>query len=351
MHLFALEKTGRDHVWPSTAAFSSFSAPAHDGHEERKFFSRAEGFSRYLRTCALDEFDLVHVHDALDATAVRSSGLAGPAIVRTVHHIPDVPNGRLRTAQDQAVTSADEVVVVSRYWQEIVKTQFDRQASLVTNGVDLERGVPPPGFDRDGFRQAIRAGRRFVFLAVGGISPRKGSETLFAALALAAKLANPPPLLVLIGGDSFDTYQDYAKQVLDRASDAGLSPGEHYDVRGPVPPGEVGKWFAVADALVYPSLNEGWGLAILEAMAVGIPVVASDLPVVREFATPDDAVLVPPGDASAFADAMVTVMSDQELRTRLQRRGPLVARRYTWDDLVIRQIEIYGSVLRSSKTG
>ena len=92
---------------------------------------------------------------------------------------------------------------------------------------------------------------------------------------------------------------------------------------GTVADDELRAWYHAADALAFPSLKEGWGLAVLEAMAAGLPVVATDIPVFREYLTPGvDALLVPPADPAALAGAMADVMADADLRRRLADAGP-----------------------------
>src|SRR5579864_6444932 len=74
-----------------------------------------------------------------------------------------------------------------------------------------------------------------------------------------------------------------------------------------------------ADVLAFPSTKEGWGLAVLEAMSAGLPVVTSDLPVFREYLSPGrDALLVPVDDAPALAAALAAILDDPELADRLR---------------------------------
>src|SRR5262249_21012591 len=75
---------------------------------------------------------------------------------------------------------------------------------------------------------------------------------------------------------------------------------------------ELPAWFAAADVFAFPSTKEGWGLVVLEAMSAGLPVVASDLPVFREYLRPGrDALLVPTGDPPALAAALAAVLDDR----------------------------------------
>jgi glycosyltransferase involved in cell wall biosynthesis len=97
---------------------------------------------------------------------------------------------------------------------------------------------------------------------------------------------------------------------------------------------EERKWAALDNAQVFafPSLREGWGLALLEAQLAGLPVVAYDLPVFQAFVSSGrHGFLVPPSDETAFARALARLLDDQELRARLGSAGAAQAARFTWD--------------------
>jgi glycosyltransferase involved in cell wall biosynthesis len=101
-------------------------------------------------------------------------------------------------------------------------------------------------------------------------------------------------------------------------------------------------WFWSADAFAFPSVKEGWGLVVLEALASGLPVVTSDLPVFGEYLTRDEtALLVPAGEARPLAAAMRQLVCDSELRQRLGARGPEVAHRFSWEASARDHAEIY----------
>jgi len=99
-----------------------------------------------------------------------------------------------------------------------------------------------------------------------------------------------------------------------------------------------------ASFLLQASLAEGFGLPVVEAMACGAPVVASDLPVFREVAG-DAARFFDPRDAEAIALAMREVHADAALRAQLRARGIDRARSFSWDDAAERTLAIYREVL------
>src|SRR5262249_16679167 len=103
----------------------------------------------------------------------------------------------------------------------------------------------------------------------------------------------------------------------------GLAPGRDIALLGTVPDTELPSWFAAADVFAFPSAKEGWGLAVLEAMSAALPVVASDLPVFREYLTSGrDALLVPVGDPAALAGGLASGLGDRRLAPRAAAGGP-----------------------------
>src|SRR5262249_59819060 len=94
---------------------------------------------------------------------------------------------------------------------------------------------------------------------------------------------------------------------------------------------ELPAWFAAADVFAFPSTKEGWGLVVLEAMSAGLPVVASDLPVFREYLRPGrDALLVPTGDPPALAAALASALDDLRLAAGVRSGALGASARVSW---------------------
>ena len=342
---------------PSEGFFRPAAVPVHiieapptaDTLEER-VFSHIDAMAQGLARMG-DRFDIVHTQDCIAARAaarIRDSGRSGRGggfrLLRTVHHIDDFTTRALIECQDAAIIEPDKVLVVSEPWRRRLRDDYGVEASVVTNGVRAERFAPGSQnpHERDRLRDRIGARSRFVFLTVGGIEPRKGSKYLVEALGRLKAAAGPPPMLAVVGGHSFQDYRAYRDEVLGSLERHGLALGDDVVLVGTVADEELPSWFAAADGFVFPSISEGWGLVILEAMAAELPVVASDIEVFKSFVTHDsDAVLTAAGDAESLAEGMARVRDDPKLVRRLKAKGAATARRYSWKHTARRHLELY----------
>jgi glycosyltransferase involved in cell wall biosynthesis len=170
---------------------------------------------------------------------------------------------------------------------------------------------PPVPFD---------AGGRRLLLTAAAKRPHKNLAALLDALALLP--AQQRPLLVLPGYPT-----PYEAELKARAASLGL--GDDVRFLGWVDDAEMDGLYAAADAFVFPSLSEGFGLPLLEAMARGVAVACSNRPPLTEVAG-DAAVLFDPTRPRAIADAVARLLDDEALRRRLQARGRERAARFTW---------------------
>ena len=293
------------------------------------------------------EFDLLHAQDCIAARAaarVRDAGRA-VSVLRTVHHVDDFTTPALVDCQRQAILEPDRVLVVSEQWRRILRDEYGREADVVPNGVDPGRFPAPPDQVRSDLRARAGGGReRFLFLAVGGVEPRKGSVHAFRALAR-LKREGIDAVLAVVGGHSFQDYTAYREASLALLPELGLTLGQDVVLLGTVSEAELAGWYHAADALAFPSVKEGWGLAVLEAMSAGLPVVASDIPVFREYLVDGQTALLPPaGDEVALAGAMRALVTDGALRARLRSNGAAVAARFSWEASARRHRQIYRDV-------
>jgi glycosyltransferase-like protein len=284
----------------------------------------------YAEGLDLSGFDIVHSQDCLSANAaltLRDDG-AIDHVIRTVHHVDDFTSPSLIECQDRSILSPDHVLCVSQPWVERLARDYGVAAGLVSNGVDPRRFRPPRDrAERAHARRLAGLGDRFAVLTVGGIEPRKGSLTLLEGFALLRERV-PDALLLIAGGTTLFDYRHELERFADRADELGVT--EHVWRLGALAPEEIERLFRAADAFAFPSVKEGFGLVVLEALAAELPLVVSDLdvfPVVDG----ESALQVPVGDAPALAGALARVARDRPLRTRLRSGGRAVVARHTWE--------------------
>jgi len=288
----------------------------------------------------------VQVHHSPHYTIPESSQL--PTVV-TVHDLTffDHPEwherGKValfRRAIRVAARHAEAVVCVSRATADRLAELCPAlgQVRVIPHGVDLSRFTPDPGASDDTAALAALGVREPFVAFVGTIEPRKDVPTLVKAFDRMAP--NHPDLsLVLAGVDGWG-----AKEV--NAAIAAAGHGDRVVRTGYVPDESVPSLLRRASAVAYPSLEEGFGLPALEALACGAPLVTTTGSAMEEMAA-GSAMLVDPGDADGLAGILdMLVRGDAGLDARRQR-GLAVAARHTWEASGKAHAELYRSLAHS----
>jgi glycosyltransferase involved in cell wall biosynthesis len=261
---------------------------------------------------------------------VVAPGSPSPAVL-TIHDLSFERDPKLMGARDRfffrtmvprSVRHADRVLAVSEQTKRdlIERYGIDERKIVVTpNGVD--EGFTPGGPARDG---------RPYLLFVGALQPRKDPLGAIEALAL----ADSDLSLVLVGPDKGAAAEA-------RRAVARLGLNGRVEFAGHVEKPELAALYRGAEALVFPSRYEGFGLPVVEAMASGTPVVATSVGAIPEVAG-DAAVLVEPGDPVALAGGIERALAD---RDRLVRAGLERARLYSWTETARRTLAVYWELL------
>ena len=293
-------------------------------------------------------FDVIHAQDCLSASAaleLRETGLV-PRVLRTVHHVDDFSSPSLVRCQERSILAPDGVLCVSEPWVARLAEQFGVRARRVPNGVDARRFRPPrTAAERRRDRDAAGLDGRLAVLTVGGIEPRKGSLTLLEGFARLRELVpEVDPVLVMAGGATLFDYRDELSRFDARTAELGV--GAHLRRLGNVAPAELERLYRAADVFAFPSVKEGFGLAALEALAAGLPVVASDLEVFGSFLQHDrTALLTPVGDSDALAAALARLARAPGERERLRRSARPIVAAHTWDASAAAHERVYGDFL------
>jgi glycosyltransferase-like protein len=290
---------------------------------------RVADYLRFFERASHREFDVFHAQDGISGNALatlKQNGLIGP-FARTVHHLDQFHDPKLQALQDRAITAADRLFVVSRLWRDRLARGYGRDATVVGNGVDTERfsnrAHPQDAALRE--RLALRNGP--VVLSVGGVEERKNTHRILQAFQI-VRQAWPTARLIIAGGSSLLDHSAYQSQFAELLR-ASRFPAKAVLRTGSIPDADMPSLYRIADVLVFPSLQEGFGLVVLEAMASGVPVVTSHLPPFTEYLGEDAVFWCDPCDIASITAAMLRAL-DPRRRWPKIIRGLDVARRHDW---------------------
>jgi glycosyltransferase involved in cell wall biosynthesis len=289
------------------------------------------------------DLDVVHAtnHSAIPPTR------ADQALVTTVHDLaferfPALFPDRWRRLYERGVKIAiDEAAAI------LVPSAFIRD-ELRDRGADGERvHVTPlgpsqmfeaePGSIEDDELQGVLPRAPFV-LAVGTVEPRKNLPRLVRAFRRAAPEASLPHHLLIAGPAGW--HQEELLAELREDDDDG-----RVHVVGWLDGHDLDRVYREAAAAAYISLYEGFGIPVLDALAHGVPTLASNIGAITEVAG-DAALLVDPLDEDAIAQGLVRILTDEAVRSELSAKGPARAARYSWDATAHATLAVYRQVAR-----
>jgi glycosyltransferase involved in cell wall biosynthesis len=242
----------------------------------------------------------------------------------------------LERAVPRSINRARKVIAVS----ETTKRDLCEFYEISPNRVEVVHHAADPLFDRPAESQILAAQAQFglrrpYFVIVGTIEPRKDHKSLLRAFARVHE-RHPEASLVIIGREGW-LADDIMKEIRLAAE---TRPVFHLQgIRDDVLPGLYGG----STALVFPSQYEGFGLPLLEAMACGTAVIASDTAAHREVAA-DAALYAPVGNDEAFADQMKQVLEQSATRSEFVDRGSERSSNFSWNEAARRHLEIYREV-------
>ncbi|HET9672889.1 MAG TPA: glycosyltransferase family 4 protein, partial [Actinomycetota bacterium] len=278
--------------------------------------------------------DVVHAHEPLTPSVSMFATLAARApVVATVHAFLD----RSRAMELSAP-------VLRRVWRKVTvgvavsnaaasflhRALPEAEVEIVPNGVDLAAFAHPAAMD-------LPEGRRIGW--VNRLDPQKGFPVTVAAFAKV--VATLPDARLIVAGEGRD------REALGLLSDAVR---ERVHLLGTVPNDRIPSVHAACEAFVSSAWGqESFGIALVEAMAAGLPVVATDIPGYREVVAHGvEGLLVPPRDPEALAAGLVRVLTEPGLSARLGEAGRERARSYDWSIVVDRLEALYGRAVEAA---
>jgi glycosyltransferase involved in cell wall biosynthesis len=210
---------------------------------------------------------------------------------------------------------------------------------VVPNGV-AEAFQPADPAEVADFRRNKGLPEHFI-LFLGTLEPRKNIVRLLEAYALwlheRPTGTKDAPALIIAGAKGW-----FYETIFARVNELGLA--EHVIFPGFVPAEELPWWYRAAELFVYPSLFEGFGLPVLEAMACGTPTITSNASSLPEVAG-DAALLIDPEDTEGLAGAMAHVLAEPKVAAKMRAAGLRQAARFSWARTAAQTAAVYRSVL------
>src|SRR5919202_1738779 len=283
-----------------------------------------------------EDFDLIHLHEplmpALPLTVLRHSSTVN---IGTFHAFRNRP---LTYFYSKPIVrpffrKLHGHIAVSNAAREFVGEYFPADYRVIPNGIDFPRFftryAPLPQFD-DG---------RPTVLFVGRLEKRKGLKFLLRSWPMVLE-RHPEARLVVVGrGRPLEGYRRFAAR-------QGWTPADVV-FAGYVAAEDLPRYYQSCDVFCAPNTGqESFGIVLLEAMAAGAPIVASDIPGYRDVvADGEQGLLVEPKNSGALADAVSRLLASPELRASMRRAGQGKARRYDWPRVASQVLDYYFEVL------
>lgn len=346
--LYALSKAGDGFFRPLSCELRLIPAEPAPSEVDALIRQRIAEFCVGIRALGVSHA-ICHAEDCLAANALVAARaeLRGARLVRTVHHVERFESPYLTDCQRRSVARADLVLSVSQVTSREVQSAFGREAPVIWNGVDLTRFAARSALDEQ--RLAERFGIRtddLVVLSVGGVEPRKNSLAALRAVSLAFA-AEPRLRWIIAGGASIWEHDAYRQEFTRQLASHPAELRERITILGTVPEAELTTLYQLSDVLLCPSLQEGFGLCVLEALAAECAVIVPEGAPFDEYLDERCATFVNPGSPSQIAWALKRLLSDEPERRRSVSDGHERVRQFSWDLVAERHLARYESVLRS----
>jgi glycosyltransferase involved in cell wall biosynthesis len=327
--------------------FTDLGIPVHFATEGAGKFEIVSAVADWL---AQDHIDLLHTHSYRPNLYARLAGVmrhtSGVKLVAHYHNQYDDKWGQepaLLALERHMAASTDAMIAVSDAVRRHVAEQLHINATtidVIPNGVDAERFA---NGDRIAARQALGLEQHHVvFGLIGRICEQKGQD-IFTAAAIALAQDIPEARFLIIGDAENETLSARLRQNI---KDAGL-----LDViRFTGHQSDMADIYAALDVVVAPSRWEGFGLMLVEAMAAGRPIIATEVGAIPEvIGNSGAALLIPPDDAPSLAAAMRNLTRDQKSWSAMAAAGRARQHAFSWAESTARLTAIYHRVLHGGR--
>jgi len=282
--------------------------------------------ARIARVLEEEEFDLLHCHSPIvPMLPLLALAAARCPVVGTFHTYFDrsLAYAILKDAAQRRLDRLDGQIAVSQSCIDALSRYFRLRARIIPNGVDTDQFNPSvPRLEKfdDG---------KLNLLFVSRFDPRNGLALMLRAFRI-VKSAFPDVRLIVVGDGMLRFYY---KQLVPKE----LARDVHFEglIRDRRP-----SYYAACDVFCSPVMKASFGVTLLEAMAAGKPIVATENTGYKELLSPQEGFLVPQRDPKAFAETILRLLRDERLRRDMGANGRRKALRYSWD-IVGSQIRAY----------
>jgi len=341
--IFAPDPSARGFFRATAARQVSIQAAPAPASLPAMMIQRIAEISGHIRASG-QTFDIHHAQDSINANALLACVETGDikSFLRTVHHVDTYDDPRLREWQHRGIHGASACFCVSRTWQDFLAIEHGLHAQIVPNGVSLSRFSGGPSPHDEWLRQKLGIGQGPIFLAIGGIESRKNTINILHAFALFAQ-STPRAQLVIAGGASLLDHSAYQSAFHDHL--AACPVAGQIILAGKLPDEDMPALYRIADALVFPSVKEGFGLVVLEALATGTPVIVSRIAPFTEYLTDSDCHFANPHDPRTIAAAMQDALTPQARENALRAKTSIAAR-MSWEASAARHAALYDQFCR-----
>ena len=155
---------------------------------------------------------------------------------------------------------------------------------------------------------------------------------------------HPQAQLIIAGGETLFDYEPYRLKFFDIVKQNNVKPGKSLLLPGVIKDEDLPVLYRCADAFVFPSVKEGWGLVLLEAIASRLPVITSNIPPFTEFMTNNSALLIDPNSSRAIANAMLDVLKTEQSQ-KLISNSVDIPSQYSWTKSAQMHLDLYHKLL------
>lgn len=293
-------------------------------------------YARVKKILNEENFDIIHLQEPLTPSItwwvlINAQALPHTPLIGTFHAYHERPNWFYQHSRPifaRLFARLDRLIAVSKAAQDFAHQMFPGTYHIIPNGIDLKR------FAR---RTTLEPDRKLNILFVGRLDKRKGFSHLLEAF-IKIKPDYPQLQLTVIGPFEAKACHPYQK-LAQGATDI--------EFVGYVSPEQLPGFYHKADIFCAPSIGfESFGIVLLEAMAAGVPVIASNIAGYRSVVTDgQEGILVPPAQPEALAQALRQLLDRPDQRRQMGQWGQVKAHQYSWELIAHQVLEVYDDAL------